>query len=181
MKPQHVRSTVAIAIVSALACGAWAMLAGGPEPAGPIVMAAKDFKIDALTKKGPVFLYFIKHDCPVNARAEHFFNEMYEATKSKGNLVGIINVDQRGLAAWQRRNKAPFALVLDPDQTLVEAYRAQRSPWVIEVGKDGKAVHTWRGYSGDMLKEVLGKMADAAKVKPGAFSVDGAPDILSYG
>lgn len=138
--------------------------------------SGKSYDLKSLVAKGPVFLYFIKQDCPVNARAVKFYNRIYQATGGNANFIGVINADADGYLAWSKRYSPPFPVVLDRNLKIIHAYRAERSPWVVQIGTDGKISNVWEGYSGDMLKELSARIG----VK-GPVDLTGAPDSASYG
>lgn len=141
--------------------------------------AGKSFALKTLTAKGPVFLYFIKKDCPTNARAEKYYNRIFEASGGKANIIGVINADAEQYEAWDKRFKAPFPVVLDPQKKVIGAFQAERSPWVVEVGTSGKIAKVWEGYSEPMLKELFQAMAGNANWSAANFS--GTPMEPAYG
>ena len=137
--------------------------------------AGKSVSLKSLTASKSVVLYFIKKDCPVNAEAEKFFNRIYAATE-KGNIVGVFNGDKSEFDSWQARFKAPFPVILDPKSEIIHSFGAARSPWVVQVGTDGRTGKEWHGYSQAIVKEVATVIKAGAKV-----DATGAPTDPTYG
>lgn len=140
-----------------------------------VLTDGKPTSLKGLLAKGAVYLYFIKKDCPVNGHAEKYFNRVFEASGGHANLVGVINANDEQFQRWQNRFQAPFPVILDQEMKIIGAYRAQRSPWVIEVGKDGKVSRVWDGYSATSLAEL--QTAVGAK----GANLEGAPADLEGG
>src|SRR5437868_5296912 len=122
--------------VIAIAIGAIAVIAGAlnlpkpmPEVAAPQTpklmigqapafsaktAEGKAYDLATLTKNGPVYLYFIKNDCPINAMANRFYNQIYAAYGDKAPLLGIINGSAAEYKTYNAQHKMPYPVVLDP-------------------------------------------------------------------
>lgn len=142
----------------------------------------KTYSLDDLLKRGPVVLYFIKEDCPVNADAVAHYNRIAEAYKDgKGTFVGVINGDEAVYRNWQRRFKAPYLVLFDPELKIIGSYGAERSPWIVALDGKGKVALTQRGFSVGELEQ-LSKHVASAFGKPAAkISFRGAPDVPRFG
>lgn len=132
------------------------------------------------TKK-PTLLYFIGHTCPINADAVKYYNSIANAYKGKLNFVGVIDTDAAGYAAWQKKFKGPYPVIFDPDLKIIKAFEAERSPWTILVGADGKIIEEWHGYSTGYLNETNSVLAKSTKMKAPKIDVAGAPEQPRYG
>lgn len=137
--------------------------------------AGKSHSLKSLTQKGAVHLYFIGDGCPVNHRAVPFFKKVDEAYKGKSNIVGVINGDAAAAKAWAKRYGTKFPILVDPDLKIIRAYGAERSPWAISVGKDGKVMSNHRDGSAKEMKSLNESIAKGLKVKAANISFDGAP------
>jgi peroxiredoxin len=131
----------------------------------------------SLTEDGPVFLYFIQMTCPVNNDAVPYFKRLSEAYE--GRLVGVFDGDERSFVRWQREHDVPFLVLFDPDMKIIREYDAKRSPWVVEVARDGSVANVWPGYSAPDLDKISGRMAAGGEVA--AVSFAGAPADTQYG
>lgn len=131
--------------------------------------------------KGPVILYFIKEDCPVNAEAVKYYNRLAAGYGAKSRLVGVINADQKGFEGWAKRFKPTFPVLLDPSLKIIKGYKASASPWAIEVGTDGKVAKVWPGYSAKELKEINGRLAKATGAAEAKVDLSGAPSSSTFG
>ncbi len=161
-----------------------ATLGSGPGDAPAFSAKTADGKttnLNALTANGPIILYFIGNTCPINAQAEKYYNRVYDAYKGKGRIVGIIDCGQTEYKAWQKQFKAPFPVLFDPDQKIIKAYHAERSPWVIEVTKGRKLGKQWHGYSTGYLQELSSAIASSLKMKAQKIDFSGAPATPRYG
>lgn len=134
----------------------------------------KTHTLDSLSKKGPVFLYFIKEGCPVNHRAAPHFAKLYDAYKGKANFVGVYNGSVEDAKTWQKNYKAKFTILSDADLKIIRGYGAIYSPWSVMVEK-GKVSKIMEGGSPKELKQVNELMAKSTKQKLVAMTFDGAP------
>jgi peroxiredoxin len=138
------------------------------------------FTLDSLTKR-PLFLYFIKATCPVNARAVYFYELLASTYRDKVNLIGVIEGDKRVYESWQKRFMVSFPILLDPDLKIIRAYRAERSPFLIQVDPSKQIQNIWRGYSVSILDAINQKMAEAAKTSKIGLDFSQAPSRMTYG
>ena len=104
----------------------------------------KDIKLADLTKDGPVYLYFVKKDCPVNAKAIDFYNSIYKAYSDKAPIVAVFNGTADELKEYNKTHATPYRVILDRDHKIVESYKVERSPWVIEVDRSGLVGKIWK-------------------------------------
>lgn len=141
----------------------------------------KTHSLKSLTAKGPFVLYFIGRTCPVNAKAVPYYNKVAQAYGDKVPIVGVINGDEAQYKEWQREFKSPFTVLYDPQMKIIKAYRAERSPWLIMVGKNGKIAKEWIGYSVGELDELSASIAGANKAKVQKLDFSGAPASPRYG
>ncbi len=141
----------------------------------------KNHTLASLTAKGPAFLYFIKDGCPVNAEAVVYMNRLADAYKGKATFVGVINTDKSGYERWNKTYKSPITVLYDPDMKIIRSYKANASPWVIEVSKDGTIGQVWKGYSSKALGEIGSKLASAGGVRPVNIDLKGAPGSMTFG
>ncbi len=186
---RKIQQVVAIGAVAGLAVAA---LFGFQQPKAPAagqkapeftLASSKGGKVSlaSLRKNGSVFLYFIKPGCPVNHDAIPFYNRIYSAHKNKANFVGVISTDKAGYDKWQKEYKAPYPVLLDPDKKVIKQMGAQRSPWVIEVKKDGSIGKVWKGYSVAMLKELNADLVRGGGAKGAKVDISKAPANSTFG
>jgi peroxiredoxin len=135
----------------------------------------KSHTLASITKDGPAFLYFIKEGCPVNHRAAPHMTKMFDAYKTKGNLVGVYDGSVAEAKSWAKTYGAKYLIVSDPDLKLIREYGVPYSPFLIEVGKDGKVTEVLEGLSAKELGMVNVNYSKA--IKAGMVSMDykGAP------
>ncbi len=133
------------------------------------------------TAKGDVFLHFISTTCPVNAAAQKYYKRLSSAYTGKATILGVINTDAKGYTAWQKEFKVPYQSIYDPELKVIRSYKANASPWVIQVSKAGKIVQVWPGYSATALKEINAAMAKAAGTKIAQVDLSGAPAEMAFG
>jgi peroxiredoxin len=183
-----------LGIPVALACGVGlvaSVMALGQAQSAPRLTTAPAFSamgsdgkthtLSSLTAKGDVFLYFIKEDCPINDQALKYFNQLGAAYKDKATIVGVFNGNEAKFKRWQAKSKLPIMSLYDPDLKIVKSYKADASPWMIHVAKDGKVAKIWPGYSVAFLNEMNASMAGAAKVPAAKLDLAGAPNNTRYG
>lgn len=130
---------------------------------------------------GPVLFYFIGHTCPVNALAVEHFNAIGKAYKGKARMIGVMDAGKQEYTDWQKQFNGQYPVIFDPEQKIIRAFKAERSPWAVLVGKDGKVLAEWQGYSVGYMKQMSTKLAAAAKIKAASLAFRGAPDAPRYG
>ncbi len=127
-------------------------------------------------------LYFIKADCPVNADAVGHYNKIAQAYEGgKGTFLGVIDGDESVYREWQRRFKAPFPVLYDPELRIIGMYGAERSPWIVALDKDGKVALTQKGFSEKELEELSRHVARAFGAPVAEISFRGAPEVPRFG
>ncbi len=140
----------------------------------------KTHTLASLTKGGPIVLYFISSTCPVNAEAAKYYNRIASAYGAKARLVGVIDEDAAGAKAWAKQFKPTYRLLYDPQLKIINAYKAEASPWAVGVDK-GQITKTWDGYSTKYLKELNASIAKAAKTAPKKIDLKGTPVDPAFG
>lgn len=141
----------------------------------------KTYDLKSLNKSGPVYLVFIKHNCPITADAMHYYTTLYSAYDGKAPLLGIINGDADQFKSYNADHKLPFPTVLDPKQNLVATYKVQSSPTIIEVKADGTIGRTWKGYSQKYLQQIDAALAMANHAPIAKIDFSDAPKDASFG
>lgn len=169
---------VSVGALALLTTGGWSQEWKKGDKAPAFTGKTSDGKahtLQSLTKGKPLVLYFIGSTCPVNAQAVKYYNRVAQAYKGKVNFVGVIDADAAGFKSWQEKFKAPYPVLLDPDQKIIKAYKAERSPWTIIVDKQGKIQKEWAGYSVGELNELSASIAGATKGAVAKIDTSGAP------
>ena len=141
----------------------------------------KKYDLATLNKKGPVFLFFIKKDCPVTAGAIDFYKNIYKAYGEKASVVGILNGDAAEFKTYNKEHKLPFLTVLDPEQKIVESYKVEHSPWMVSVKADGTVGSVWKGYSQNYLTQMNKAIAKAAGADEAKIDFSRAPKDTRFG
>jgi peroxiredoxin len=179
--PIAVAAVAAVCLLNASSAQSWK--AGEKAPAfSAKANDGKTYTLASVTKKGPAVLYFIKTDCPTNEQAVKYYLRIAEAYKgSKVPFIGVINGDENACKEWNKAFNVKFPILLDPEMKIIRSWKAERSPWVIMVGKDGKIVKEWPGYSNAYLTELSGLIAKGAGVKTKKCDFSGSPTNPRYG
>lgn len=142
----------------------------------------KTHSLASLRRTGkPTVLYFIGNTCPVNAQAVKYYVRVANAYKGKVNFVGVIDTNKAGYDQWQRRFKVPFPVIFDPEMKIIQAYKAERSPWTIMINAQGRITHEWPGYSVGEINELSQAIARANKMTAARIDTSGAPQNPRYG
>lgn len=171
-----------IALIAAAAVvGQAGLKVGNVAPAfSAAATDGKTHSLQSLTGEKDVFLYFISESCPVNAQAFKYYERLSKAYAGKARLVGVINADAAGYKAWAKQFKASFPVLYDPDLKIIRAYKANASPWMVQVS-GGKVKQVWTGYSGPYLKQMSTAMASAGAVEVAKVDFSGAPADFMFG
>lgn len=176
-------SAVVLGVIAITLLGAKPSVAIGPKAPNFSLKGSdgKTYTLQSFTSKGDVVFYFIGNSCPVNAEAVKYYNTISKAYQGKATFVGVIDGDMKVYKDWQGAFKAPYLVLLDPKMTMIESYRAERSPWVIHVTKTGEIGKVWRGYSKNYLTELSKTLAAIGKTKVVSIDMKGAPGDATYG
>lgn len=137
--------------------------------------------LSALRKKGPVLLFFVERDCPCCIGAKYFVDKVAAAYPDHLSVVAVINANEDQAKAWVREVKPEFGVVLDPMQKVIRAYSAESGVYTTLVAPDGTIDIAYPGYSVEMLKDVVARVARLAKVEPQPFISTAAPKEMTSG
>lgn len=138
------------------------------------------FSLSAATKTSPVFVYFIAESCPVTDAATPYYNRLATAYKALGlQVVGVINADNP--AGWIKSHKPTFPILADGKYKVIEAYGVERGPTSVLIGKGGKIVKSWDGWSRGYVQELGSLSARALGKSAVALDLKGAPTQVEAG
>lgn len=144
----------------------------------------KTHTLSDLTKKGPVYLYFIKGSCPVNTKAFPFFNQLARAYSNKVTFMGVFDGNEKVMGDWEEKlgfNNVYFCFFFDPTRKIIKDYKADRSPELVLI-QDGKIAKKWLGYSKSILEDINSTLAKSAKLKaPVKLDFNAAPKNQTEG
>lgn len=112
------------------------------------------FDLKQSLEKGPVFLYFIKEDCPCSVDAQPLFNRLRNKFKDKVSFAGIIDVDAAKGKKWAEINAMTDPMLPDPKLKLIHSYKATNSTFSALVLQDGTILKMWPGYSAEYLQDM---------------------------
>ncbi|WZO98327.1 redoxin domain-containing protein [Isosphaeraceae bacterium EP7] len=129
----------------------------------------------------PLVLVFIKDGCPCSEAAEPYFRRIHAAYGANASILGVIDGDLATARDWARRHGTPYPVLADPDRTIIEACKADRSAYAMLAAPGGQVEAMWPGYSSTMLAEVGAGLARLAGVAEINLDTAGAPDEMASG
>jgi peroxiredoxin len=138
-------------------------------------------RLVTLTEKKPLVLFFIERDCPCSKDAAPLFDRLQTEYGDACTVVGVINAEKSIAREWAKQVGPHFAIIADPDLTIIDAYGAERSVYTTIVEPGGKIAKTFPGYSVDMLTELASTIARLGQTKERPLSFEGAPKKLVGG
>lgn len=141
----------------------------------------KTYNFMQLVEKRPLFLYMIQASCGMNAQAVKYYERIFKAYNGKPNFIGIFDGNAKTYQAWQKIYKVSFPILLDPEMKIIDAYHAERSPWLFMIGTDGKILEEWKGYSKSYLEQLNKLMAENSQLKLKKVDFEGAPSEPRHG
>lgn len=139
------------------------------------------YSLAALTEKKPLLIFFIEKECPCCLGAKFFVDKMLDLYGDSISAVGIINADIGVAKAWKKATKPRFTLLMDPEQKVISAYKAERGVYTTLVAPDGTISKAYPGYSLETLKEMSARIAKLAGVPAKEFVSKAAPTKLTSG
>lgn len=157
-----------------------------PGASAPAVNATltngKTFDLHKTAKESPVLLVFISTSCPVTNESVPHFESILKAYKSsKMSFVGIVNSSKSAAERWANDQKATISMIPDAEKKFIRAYGITNAPSAALIGKDGKVIKVWKGYSRTILEEINSEIAKALGTKTVALDFSKAPRNLQAG
>jgi len=138
--------------------------------------AGKSISLDKAAKETPVFVYFISTSCPVSKAAMPHYEAFAKAYADKGlTVIGVLNDDKAGFEKWNKLHNVSYPVVLDPEHKIIKAYHIAKAPSAVLVGKNGKVIKAWTGYSKQQLVETNELTAKAVGKPAPKLEFAGAP------
>lgn len=134
-----------------------------------------------LTRKGPVFIYFVLQGCPCSIEAEPHFERLEQRFHGKINFLAVTNASEDDAKAWKSQFAVPYTVVSQPKLDLMHLYGVTRSVYSLLIGQDGRIIRMWPGYGASMLQELNKEMAEAVHQRPSKFDPKMAPEIMTSG
>lgn len=137
--------------------------------------------LEDLAGSRPLVLFFIQDGCPCSESAQPFFNRLHQLYGGGAQFVGVIDAEAAAARDWAAANRAAFPLLLDPRLEIVRRYGAKRSTYVALIGRGGMVLKVWPGYSGEMLRDLGRRLAEAAGSVEQPLVVADAPQEMHSG
>ena len=133
------------------------------------------YRLDELSRRGPLVLTFVKDGCPCSEAAQPFFNRLH-AAYPEAEMFGVIDVEAEPATRWAGRFHVTYPLLLDPGLGIIRAYNAENSAYVVLVDAQGRIRKHWPGYSAGMLRELGATLAGLIGTTDRPIDVADAPD-----
>ncbi|MEO7453799.1 MAG: TlpA disulfide reductase family protein [Fimbriimonadales bacterium] len=136
----------------------------------------KSFSLQTALKDKPVLVYFISTSCPVSKAATPHYTAFANAYASQGlTVIGVVNSDKAGFDKWNATHKVPYQVVPDPDYNIINSYKIGKAPSAVLVGKNGRVIKAWTGYSKQFLVETNNLAAKSVGKPAPKLEFAGAP------
>ncbi|MBX3234078.1 MAG: peroxiredoxin [Labilithrix sp.] len=135
------------------------------DPAPEVDMPLQDgrsLKLSSLQGKNVVVYFYPKDETPgCTVEAQNFRDKAEDLKKADITVIGVSTQDAASHKAFIEKEKLPFDLAIDADQSIAKAFGVPvrnnfHARWTFLVGKDGKIKKVWRDVSPkDHATEVL--------------------------
>jgi peroxiredoxin len=130
----------------------------------------------------PLFLYFINESDPISSQASNYINRIVKAyTPSSTKWYGVINVAPERAHSYQAEFNPPYQLLLDTGLASMQTFKAESSPTIVEIDKEGKIAHVWAGLSGAMMKSLNRAVARANGKRVATMDFSQLPSTTQFG
>jgi len=135
------------------------------DPAPDVDMPLQDgrhLKLSSLKGKMTVVYFYPKDETPgCTVEAQNFRDKAEDLKKADITVIGVSAQDAASHKAFIEKEKLPFDLAIDADQSIAKAFGvpmrgSMHSRWTFLIGKDGKVKKVWREVTPkDHASEVL--------------------------
>lgn len=146
---------------------------------------AKDLKGNTVTLKSlagkPAVIFFLDKECPCCASAKVYVDRLHEAYGSAAPIIGFVNGSPQQTLAWAKKNKPLFRVLSDPGNKIALAYKAEVGMACRFLGKDGKILLSYPGYSTIILQNLEEWLAAELGVQEKGIKTFPAPDEITSG
>ena len=133
------------------------------------------------SKGRPLVLFFLQDGCPCSEAADHYFRRLQAAYGTRANFLGVIDGEMATALDWAASHDTRHPILADPGRKIIAACGAERSAYVMLVGRGGAVEALWPGYSSKMLEELGSRLARLAGGSEVALDTRGAPAELVSG
>jgi len=154
---------------------------GGLAPAFRLVdTAGKPVSVSAKNAK-PTVVVFLDSNCPCCKSGKPYLDRVETYYGDVANVIGLVVGDAAVAKAWEKRTTPQFRVAADPGGKVAARYGAKIALTTVLVGKHGRIVRFYPGYSQGSLRELTASIAKLAKVKDRNMEVRPAPTALTSG
>lgn len=129
----------------------------------------------------PLVLFFIQSGCPCSEAADPHFRRLQAAYGARASFLGVIDGDMAVARDWSARHETPYPILADAERQIIAACEAQRSAYVMLVGRGGVVEALWPGYSSGMLAEAGAHLARLTGQPEASLDTRGAPAEMVSG
>jgi peroxiredoxin len=102
--------------------------------------------------------------CPPCRASLPHLDKLYEETKDKGVTIYAVNLQEEkdDVQNFIKQTNLKTPVLLDSDGAVAQAYHANAIPQTMVIGKDGKVVKIFVGFSGDESAKELKQTVEKA-------------------
>ena len=129
-----------------------------------VKLTDKNFKAEVLESKIPVFVDFWGSWCPPCKMSLAELNELQAKQMEEEFALLAISVDEEisAVKSFTEHYYLKYPVLID-DKGVSDIFAAYQLPTTIVIGKDGRVLKHHRGYSPDIIEELLLEAIDEEK------------------
>lgn len=132
-------------------------------------------------ESSPAVIVFTKDRCPCSMESQTYFSQLAKSFQSRARFVAVMDAEPAAVSKYADDFRLPYPALSAKDDSVFQAFDAERSVYVTLVEKGGLIAKQWPGYSRSMLRELDQRLTVLCGGRSSGLDFEGAPEKASSG